>query len=171
VIKRHHLRYHPRIPEVAVTTNKPPTPVATLEASTIEQRQSPSQQQENIAAQSTPMAARLMESEGYQDDLIVLPNATNQLLELNDTIGAFLADMDYGTTSNEMLFSNFGGESNEYLNMDIRILNSPLATSSPSCLSTELYSDRSWRGSTEVSAAKRDQLVKEADGVIAQVSY
>ncbi|KAH9207413.1 hypothetical protein DL95DRAFT_438620 [Leptodontidium sp. 2 PMI_412] len=152
VIKRHTLRYHPGILENA--------------------RQSPLQQQpENITTQSSLMPARPLGSESYQNDNFMLPSTIQPGLDLNDTIGAFLADLDYGAvSSNEFQLNNFGGGSSEYLNLDVPFPSSPLATSSTSSLSTELNSHQSWRGSTGISAAKRNQIMKEADDVITQLS-
>ncbi|KAH8593874.1 hypothetical protein B0O99DRAFT_192345 [Bisporella sp. PMI_857] len=178
VVKRHHLRYHPRIPQVAVTSNSPPAPMAVLDRDVVEpaameqrQRESPSQHQEdNITApQPTSLAVEpIMELEDYQDSLLVPPSITQPILDLSGTMSAFLGDMDYGINSNEWVFSNYDGGSNKYFNniTDIPFLNPnpPPTTSPPSSLSTEL-SHRFWRGSTEVSAAKRLQLVEEVASV------
>ncbi|KAG4411867.1 hypothetical protein IFR04_015007, partial [Cadophora malorum] len=179
VIKRHHLRYHPRIPQVAVASNSPPAPMAALDRGVVRptamgqrQRESPSQHQENniTAAQPISMAIDpILELEDYQDSLLVLPSITQPILDLSGTMGAFLDDMDYGIAANEWPFSNFDGGSNNYFNniTDIPFPNPnpPPTTSSPSSLSTEL-SHPFWRGSSEVSAAKRLQLVEEVASVI-----
>lgn len=179
VIKRHHLRYHPRIPQVAVTSNSPPAPMAALDRgvvrpSAMEQRQrgSPSHNQENnmLAAQPTSMAVDPnLELEDYQDNLLVLPSITQPILDLGGTMGAFLDDMGYGIEANEWAFSNFDGGSNNVFNnitdLSFPTPNPPQTTSSPSSLSTEL-SHRFWRGSSEISAAKRLQLVEEVASVV-----
>ena len=117
------------------------------------------------------MAAWPVDLEGVQDDFIVLPSIGHQPLDPNSAIDVFLASIDQGATSDELQFGSLDGRQNEYLNMDILATSSSLTTSSPSSLSTELNGQDSWRGSTEISAAKRNQLVKEAGSVISQVSY
>lgn len=140
------------------------------------QRESPSQHQENniTAAQPTSMTVDpILELVDYQDSLLVLPSITQPILDLSGTMGAFLDDMDYGIAAKEWAFSNFDGGPNKYFNniTDIPFPNPnpPPTTSSPSSLSTEL-SHRFWRGSSEVSAAIRLQLVEEVASVINLVS-
>ena len=139
-------------------------------ASTTEQRQSPSQQQEPIPIQPLAFNAVPMDMEWYQDDFLTIPDVPPAPINPCNTIDAFLASM---AVDPSQLISSSVVSLNEMpmglCNLDLTATDSPLTGSSTSRLSTELQNRQSWRGSFEVSESKTDQMVRETQAVIAQV--
>lgn len=166
VIKRHHSRYHSDIPQINVTVSPAQNTAVEMDTSTAEESGLP-RHAENQPAQVTPPTDTDTYLEGYPEDTTILTFMAQPPLSPTDHLNPFLQSRSFPFISDYMLL---GGESfsqglDEENNAAIND-----TYPSPSSISTQLNS-QNWRGSCEISIAKRIELEKELQAALAQVRH
>lgn len=165
VIKRHNLRYHASLPEVRMATTAAQNTVSNMNALAAEERHQTTHS-EHSPALVLPTTANGIYLEGGQDNFAALPYLSQPSLVPTDA-NSLLDSIGYTFTADDMLFGGTGAFDdgmNEMQSMALNALNS-----SPSSLSTEV-NRKHWRGSWEISVAKRSELEREVQAALSRVS-